>query len=255
MDNNNFNKQRKIIAIMKFAVLAIIVIGIPTYLYFFHREFLMSFRTIDDVRDFILEHEVASIFVYFGLQLLHIVISVIPGQPFHVAAGFIFGFGFGYLLSMIGIIVGSTITFYASRILGKDAMHLFFGQERFNKFLDLVNSKKGLFAIFMMYLIPGFPKEGLGYIVGLSKIKLLPFLAIVVVARTPALMVSIALGALYADGSYIAIFIMVAIVVLIGIAVFFNRKKIMSTFDNFTGQSEKEKLPIEPETQIFLKLN
>ena len=240
MDNNNFKKQRKILAIAKFAVLAAIVIGIPTYLYFFHREFLMSFRSIDEVRDFILEHEVASIFVYFGLQQLHIIVSIIPGQPFHVAAGFIFGFGFGYLLTIAGIIVGSTITFYASRILGKDAMRLFFGEERFNKFLDRVNSNKGLFVIFLMYLIPGFPKEGLGYIVGLSKIKLIPFLAIVVVGRTPALMISIAIGALYDDGSYIAIFIMVAIVVLVGIITFVNRKKIMLKIDEITGHSEED---------------
>ena len=231
MDNNKFNKTRKIIAITKFAVLTIIVIGIPTYLYFFHREFLMSFRTIDEVRDFILEHEVASIFVYFGLQQLHIIVSIIPGQPFHVAAGFIFGFGFGYFLSIIGIVVGSMITFYASRILGKDAMRLFFGEERFNRFLELVNSKKGLFIIFLMYLIPGFPKEGLGYIVGLSKIKLLPFLAIVVVGRTPALMMSIAIGALYAGGSYTAIFIVIAVAVLVGVITFIYRKKIMSIFN------------------------
>jgi uncharacterized membrane protein YdjX (TVP38/TMEM64 family) len=236
MDNNNFNKKRKIIAIAKFAFLATIVIGIPTYLYFFHREFIVSFRSIDDVRDFILEHEMASILVYSGLQVLQIIVAIIPGQPFHVAAGFIFGFGFGYLIAIIGIIIGSTLTFYASRIFGKDAMRLFFGEERFNKFLNLANSKKGLVIIFLMYLIPGFPKDGLGYIVGFSKIKLLYFLAIAVVGRTPALMMSIAIGALYAGGSYIAIIIVVAIAIIFGIFAFIYRKKIMSKFDNKADQ-------------------
>ena len=232
MDSNNLTKKRKLFAIAKFVVLAIIVIGIPTYVYFFHREFIMSFRSIDEVRDFILQHELASIFVYFGLQQLHIVISFIPGQPFHVAAGFIFGFGFGYLLSIIGIIVGSTLTFYASRVLGKDAMFVFFGEERFTRFLNLINSKKGLVVIFLMYLIPGFPKEGLGYIVGLSKIKLLPFLVIVVVGRTPALMMSIAIGAMYASESYIGIIIIISILVIFGILGLVYRKKIMSQFNH-----------------------
>jgi len=232
MDNNNLNKKRKLFAIAKFAVLASLVIGIPAYLYTFHREFIMSFRSIDEVRDFILEHELASIFVYFGLQILHVVISIIPGQPFHVAAGFIFGFGFGYLLAMIGIIVGSMLTFYASRILGKDAMFVFFGEERFNRFLNLVNSKKGLVIIFLMYLIPGFPKEGLGYIVGLSKIKLLPFLMIVVVGRTPALMMSIAIGAMYAGGSYTAIIIIVSVALFLGMFALIYRKKIMSKLNH-----------------------
>jgi len=232
MGDNDLIKKRKLFAIAKFVVLAIIVIGIPTYIYFFHREFIMSFRSIDEVRDFILQHELASIFVYFGLQQLHIIISVIPGQPFHVAAGFIFGFGFGYFLSIIGIIVGSTLTFYASRILGKDAMYVFFGEERFTRFLNLINSKKGLVVIFLMYLIPGFPKEGLGYIVGLSKIKLLPFLVIVVVGRTPALMMSIAIGAMYASESYTGIIILISIAVILGIIGLVYRKKVMAQFNH-----------------------
>jgi len=232
MGNNNLTQKRKLFAIAKFAVLAIIVIGTPTYIYFFHHEFIMSFRSIDEVRDFILQHELASIFVYFGLQQFHIIISVIPGQPFHVAAGFIFGFGFGYFLSIIGIIVGSTLTFYASRILGKDAMYVFFGEERFTRFLNLINSKKGLVVIFLMYLIPGFPKEGLGYIVGLSKVKLLPFLVIVVVGRTPALMMSIAIGAMYASESYTGIIILISIAVILGIVGLVYRKKIMSQFNH-----------------------
>jgi uncharacterized membrane protein YdjX (TVP38/TMEM64 family) len=240
MENNDLNRKRKIFAIAKFAVLALIVVGTPAYLYFFHREFLMSFRSFDEVIDFILAHEFASILVYFGLQQLHIVISIIPGQPFHIAAGLIFGFGFGYFLSMIGIIAGSAITFYASRILGKDAMYVFFGETRFNKFLTLVNSKKGLIIIFLMYLIPGFPKEGLGYIVGLSKIKIFPFLAIVVVGRTPALMMSIAIGSMYASGTYAAIIVIVALAVLVAVFTFIYRKKIMAKLNSEFDRLSKE---------------
>jgi uncharacterized membrane protein YdjX (TVP38/TMEM64 family) len=167
-----------------------------------------------------------------GLQILHIVVAVIPGQPFHIASGFVFGFWFGYLLSIIGIMMGSIITFYLSRILGKDAMYLFFGEKKFTKFLNLVNSKKGMIIIFLIYLIPGLPKEGLGYVVGLSKIRLWPFLLMMLVGRTPALMVSVIIGSMYDHDSYTAIIIISAIAVILCVLAVIYRKKIMQKVDD-----------------------
>ena len=182
------DKKRKVLAILKFSLLLLVILGIPVYIYFFDDGIIRSFRTLDDVKDLLLQYEVASSFVYIGLQILHIVISVIPGQPFHLASGFVFGFWLGYVLSIIGIIFGTSATFYLSRILGKDAMYLFFGEKKFLKFLDMMNRKKALVVIFIIYLIPGLPKEAIGYAVGLSKIKFLPFILIMAIGRTPALM-------------------------------------------------------------------
>jgi uncharacterized membrane protein YdjX (TVP38/TMEM64 family) len=239
MENKN-SRSNKLIAIAKFALLLVFVLGIPAYLYFFNNELIMSFRSLDEAKEFLLRYEVASIFVYLGLQIFHIVVAVIPGQPFHIASGFVFGFWFGYALSITGILMGSIITFYLSRILGKDAMFLFFGEKKFTKFMNLVNSKKGMIVIFLIYLIPGLPKEGLGYAVGLSKIKLLPFLLMVSIGRTPALMVSIAIGSMYDHESYTGIIIISAVAVtLCALAVIFH-KKIMKKLDVWYEKVSKE---------------
>jgi uncharacterized membrane protein YdjX (TVP38/TMEM64 family) len=227
MENNNIQKN-KFITIAKFALLLVFVIGIPVYLYFFHNELITSFRSLDEVKDFLLRNEAESILIYLGLQILHIVVAIIPGQPFHIASGFVFGFWFGYALSTAGIVMGSIITFYLSRILGKDAMYLFFGEKKFTKFLNLVNSKKGIIIIFLIYFIPGLPKEGLGYVVGLSKIKLLPFLLIAVIGRTPALMVSVVIGSMYDHDSFTGIIIISSIAVILCVFAVVYRKKIMT---------------------------
>ena len=228
----NLIKNAKFIAIAKFALLLVFIIGIPVYLYSFHYDIIVSFRSLDEARDFLLRYEVASIFVYLGLQIFHIVVAIIPGQPFHIASGFVFDFWFGYALSMIGILMGSIITFYLSRILGKDAMYLFFGEKKFTKFLNLVNSKKGFIIIFLIYLIPGLPKEGLGYVVGLSKIKLWLFLSLVFAGRTPALMISVAIGSMYEDKSYTGIIIVSAIAVILCVFAVIYRKKLMEKVDS-----------------------
>jgi len=226
--NKNINK---LMAIAKFALLMAFVIGIPVYLYFFHHDLIMSFRSLDEVKDFLLQYAVTSIFVYLGLQVFHIIVSIVPGQPFHIASGFVFGFWLGYTLSIIGILMGSFITFCLSRILGKDAMYLFFGEKKFSKFVNLMNSKKGIIAIFLIYLIPGMPKEWLGYAIGLSKIKLWLFLLMVWVARTPSLMVSIIVGIMYDKESYTGIIILSVIAGLLCILGLIYRKKIMKSLD------------------------
>ena len=227
MNSENPDRKNAIVVIAKFVLLMVFILGIPFYLYFYQYELIMSFRSLDDAKDFLLQYEVASIFVYLGLQVFHIAAAIIPGQPFHIASGFVYGFWIGYALSISGVTIGSVLTFYLSRVLGKDAMYLFFGEQKFSKFLNLMNSKKGLFIIFLFYLIPGFPKEGLGYAVGLSKIKLWTFLLIMIVGRTPALMGSIAFGSMLDHDSYAGMVILALVAVILCVLALVYRKSIM----------------------------
>jgi len=233
-------EKNKLIAIIKLLVLLVMMLGIPVYLLIFNHDLLMSFDSLDDVQTFLLKYETASVFIYLGLQIFHLMLIFVPGQPFHIASGFVFGFWFGYLLSIIGVLLGSAITFYLSRILGKDAIYLIFGERKFNKFIRLMNSKRGMIIILLMYLFPGFPKEGLGYIVGLSKIKLLPFLLIVLIGRTPSLMVSVAIGSMYDHGSYMGIIIIIAIMIVLALISLINRKKILKTINDWFEKIAKD---------------
>ena len=65
-----------------------------------------------------------------GLQIVQVVICVLPGQPIQFAASYMFGVGRGFLLSIIGAVIGTMISFYLAKVLGSDAMHLFFGEEK-----------------------------------------------------------------------------------------------------------------------------
>jgi len=242
MENNkDIKKKNKVFTIAKFGILLVFIVVIPVYVYFFQYDTIANFHSLYDLQEFLLQHERTSIFVYIGILIICSVVFVIPGSAFHVIAGFVFGFWFGYIFSVIGIILGSIVTFYLARILGKDAMVLFFGEERFAKFINRMNSKRGTIVVFFMYLFPGFPKEGLGYPVGLSRIKLIPFLLIVIIGRTPALKISLAIGSMYHSESYLGIIIIVSILIITMIAFVVNRKKIMETldkwFDNIASES------------------
>lgn len=231
MSGDSAGMKNILVAVIKITLLILFIVGIPVYMYFFQYEFITGFRSLDDVIVFLEHYGVASIFVYIGLQVMQVVISVIPAQFFNLASGYVFSFWFGYLFSIIGIALGTTATFYLARILGKDAVYLLFGERKIAKFINNLNSKRALIVIFIIYLIPGLPKDLMGYAVGLSKTKFLPFLALSLIGRTPAMMMTIMVGSMLNKENYTGVFILSAIVIIVCIVAFMYRKRIIARLD------------------------
>ena len=87
------NQRRKVIlSTIKIILLILIGIGIPLYLYFFQLDWLKEFKDIDKIVAFLNAYKSRSVLIYIGFQIVQIVISVIPGQVFQAAAGYLFGF-------------------------------------------------------------------------------------------------------------------------------------------------------------------
>lgn len=218
-------------SIFKFLLLLIILIGIPLYLYFFHRDIIEQFSTLEDVNAFFREYRTQSIFIYVAVQILQIVICVIPGQWLQFAAGYMYGFWIGYLLSLAGALIGTVITYYLARILGHDIMHLIFSEEKIRKMLKTLNSKKAVVLVFLLYLIPGFPKDICSYVAGLSELKLKPFLIISLIGRSPGMMGSLLIGRQVEVGGYVSAVVIAAIALILCLLGIVFRKQITAFMD------------------------
>ena len=101
-----------------------------------------------------------------------------------------------------------------ARALGRDALHLFFDEKKIAHFVEKLNSKRALIVVFVIYLIPGLPKDLITYAAGVSEIKLKPFLVLSLVGRTPGMLCSIVIGNLFNNGSYIGILVLSIVVVI-----------------------------------------
>ena len=84
-------------------------------------------------------------------------------------------------------------------------MYLIFGEEKITKFIDQLNSKRAFAILFVLFLIPGLPKDLITYAAGLYHIKLKAFLILSLIARTPALMGTLIMGSMLYDRSYLAL--------------------------------------------------
>lgn len=211
--------------VLKFALLLIIVIGIPLYVYFFKPEVIEFMSSMDNINALFEEYKGYSILVYITAQVLQIIICVIPGQWLQFAAGYAFGFWAGLLFSLIGAAIGAVISYYLAKLLGQGILYLIFDEEQMNNFIEKLNSKKAIIAVLVIYLIPGLPKDACSYAAGISNMKLKPFLIVSLIGRTPAMAGSLLIGNQVGIGSYtIAIVIAAAAVILCILGVIFRKR-------------------------------
>lgn len=135
-----------------------------------------------------------GVLVYIAFQVLQVVVAAIPGEFIQIAGGYIYGTFLGTVYSILGIVLGSTIAFFIARGLGFRLLKNFISEEGLHKFTALLNNPRAEIVMFLLFLIPGVPKDFLVYAAGLTPIKPLHFLSICMLARFPAILASSFVG-------------------------------------------------------------
>lgn len=217
--------------VLKFGLLLFILVGLPLYIYFYQPQVIDNMSSLENVNAFFSQYKTQSIFVYIGAQIAQIVICVIPGQWLQVAAGYMYGFWMGFLFSLIGAALGSVITYYLAKLLGRDAMHMIFGEAKINEFIHKLNSKKAIIVVFLIFLIPGVPKDLCNYAAGISEMKLKPFLIVSLVGRSPGMMGSLLIGRQIQAGDYTGAIIIAVIAVILCVLGVIMRKRLTKWLD------------------------
>jgi uncharacterized membrane protein YdjX (TVP38/TMEM64 family) len=138
-----------------------------------------------------------------------VVVAPIPGEAIEFLGGYVFGVWAGMLYSMIGLILGSGLAFGIAKIFEKQAIERFVSPELRKKFDYLINPQ------FSSFLIPGFPKDTLCYILGLTPMHWGIFLIISAIGRIPGTLMATLQGAKAFDQQYVTLLILLGISVLI----------------------------------------
>jgi uncharacterized membrane protein YdjX (TVP38/TMEM64 family) len=114
---------------------------------------------------------------FIVLQVFQVVAAPIPGEVTGILGGFLYGPLLGVLLSTIGLTLGSFIAFALARAFGRPFVDKFVAKSTMERF-DYLLHHKGAFLVFLLFLIPGFPKDYLCYILGLGHLSTMEFLVI-----------------------------------------------------------------------------
>jgi uncharacterized membrane protein YdjX (TVP38/TMEM64 family) len=164
--------------------------------------------------------------IFLGMTLLQILIGIIPGEPLEIGAGYAFGVWEGFLLCELGILIGSALIWCFSRYLGIKAVEAFYPREKLNELKFLKDTQKLNITAFILFFIPGTPKDMLTYVLGLTPMKLSTCLFITVVARIPSVITSVIGGSALGEQNYwlaVIVFAVTGLISLCGI-LYYNRK-------------------------------
>ena len=238
-NDGSANNNRKIIAILKLILLVLIVAGIPAFIYLKYGSGAFSKDTASRVIEYLKQNRSIAFLLIIGLQVIQVVVCFLPGQPIQFAASYMFGVGRGFLLSITGAVIGTTISFFLAKLLGSEAMHIFFGEEKVKEYQRRLNSGRGLMLAFLIYLIPGVPKDLVSYAAGISEMKFRPFLLVATVGRSPAMLGSLLLGYFYGDQNYRAMIALAVIIIIILLICFIKRDSIIGFLDRLEMTDEQ----------------
>ena len=164
---------------------------------------LMGLISDPDVfRDWVERQGWYSRLIFVGMVIFQVILAVIPGEPFEIAAGYAFGALEGTILTITGAALGSIITFGLVRRFGMRLVRIFFSEEKINslRFLKTSNARTYLFLV--IYMIPGTPKDLLGYFAGLTDLPFPVFCLICTLGRIPSVVTSTVGGDALGTRSY-----------------------------------------------------
>lgn len=214
---------------IKSIVIILIVIIVMLFLTFLFNKF---FSNIYELKQFILNFGVVSPLVFVIIMILQVLIAPIPGQIVGFVSGYVFGVTFGTIYSIIGTVIGSIIAFKIAHIYGRPLVMKIITKKTFNKF-DKICKDKGIFYLFLIYLLPFFPDDAVSFIAGLSNIRFRSFIIIVFLGRLPGMFGLNLVGAGVASADVKFAIILVTFLVLISAIIYFYRDNLERKMNKF----------------------
>ncbi len=164
---------------------------------------------------------------YFGYwaQLLVIMfqaldVLIILPLPAEIVSGFLFGLPWGVLYSALGQALGTMLAFLLGRWLMKRYLLRRVNRDTMRSLRRLI-SREGALTAFLVFLLPGAPKNYFCYLFGLTRISLPFFLVATSLARLPGTILLNFQGAAIYQGNSIVIAIL--LLVYVGVVFFLYR--------------------------------
>lgn len=141
-------------------------------------------------RNWVDSHGIVSRLAFIGMVVFQAIVAVIPGEPLEIGAGYAFGAVEGTFLCVVGTTVGGIIVFALARTLGMRIVSLFFSEEKIRSVSFLQNTRRLNTVAFLVFLLPGTPKDLLSYCAGLTQIRWSFWLLLTSLARLPSIVTS-----------------------------------------------------------------
>ena len=200
-----------------FALISVLIVFclVSFLTYFLIIRFSKIAKSGEEFRDFIALYGTYGAFVAIGIQALQVFIALIPGEFVEIGMGYAYGWFEATLYSMVGVAIGSSLIFLL--------VEIFVSTDKINELKFMSSEEKLNRLTFILFFIPGTPKDLITYFIGLTRMTLKDFLGITLFARIPSLVSSTVGGNFIGDKRYmeaVILFVVTGIISLIGLKLY-----------------------------------
>jgi uncharacterized membrane protein YdjX (TVP38/TMEM64 family) len=172
--------------------------------------------------------------VFIAIQALQVIISPIPGEITGPVGGALFGTWLGLFYSTIGLTVGTLFCFWVGRKWGEPLVRPWLSEHRWNQ-MNFILEAEGAIICFILYLVPGFPKDIISYLFGISPMPFWVFALVSTVGRLPGTWISSYFGAHVAERQYIYAIAFMATVLALCLPLYYYRESLIKRFHKPPG--------------------
>jgi uncharacterized membrane protein YdjX (TVP38/TMEM64 family) len=181
------------------------------------------------LRQFLQEWGMLAPVLFIAIQALQVIFAPIPGEATGFLGGYVFGEWLGLAYSTVGLTLGSLAAFALGRVLGDRYVHRVVSQKTWDK-LGFVIEAEGALLCFIIFLIPGLPKDIACYLFGISPMPFWVFAVISTLGRIPGTWILSAQGAHTASGNYLRVILLTAIAIAIALPLYGYRGRIVEWY-------------------------
>ena len=171
----HFSRTVLVVAIIAVAVVACYVLYYTTGL-------SERFSDFNALKAYIRGSGFWGVAIFIGLTVFQVVVLPIPEAVTILLGVAIYGATMSFVLSVIGTIIGSLISFMLGKVFGRKLCNWMFGEENTEKYAKIMN-EKGRFLFIIMLLFPAFPDDMLCMIAGITTMSYAYFTVICLITR------------------------------------------------------------------------
>lgn len=225
MSDKQYINRRRLFSILSLSAF-ILVAGLLTWL--FIAVFSPHMESTESFRAFLDSFGWQGRLILFALQCVQIVLALIPGEVIELGAGYAYGAVEGTIICLLGVALSSSAIFLLIKKVGVSLVETIISREKILEFRFINTEKKLNRLVFLLFFIPGTPKDAFTYLIALTDMKLSTFLMLSLVARIPSVLSSTISGQFLGEENYttaIIVYAITAIVSIIGYFIYNTIKK------------------------------
>ncbi len=186
----------------------------------------------EQIKAFITSFRAGAPVVFIFLQILQVLFAPFPGEATGFIGGYLFGTSLGFIYSSIGLTVGSWLNFTIGRFFGTRYIRKLIPAAKLARF-DSIVKPRGVMALFVLFIFPGFPKDYLCIFLGFSAVPMKLFLILASIGRMPGTFVLSFQGASLYSRNYEALAIVTIALLLIAWYIYRFREALYQWIESF----------------------